>query len=831
MRTVMRRDFGVGLWLVIWGWAAGCPDATAWGDARDGRLRVAPFVADITPAPPEPLVGGLARPVSTIEHPLLAKGIVLQDAGGTYVLCSLDLCLLSNRSHAHLRQRLAEAAGTAPLRVALHEVQQHTAPGIDLDVQRLLDAEKQAPAACTARYFDRLTENVAAAVRAAVKRLRVASHVGLGWAIVDRVASSRRIRMPDDSIVARMSSTRDPVLRELPEGRIDPKLRTVAFLDGDQPLAYLHFYAMHPQSFYGDGRVTYDVPGIARQRLEQELKVPQIYFPGCGGNITMGKYNDGSRGAREALSDRLYEAMARSVKSIRREPVAAIQWKAADVRLPLRSGKDFAEAGARRIIADTRTAAVSRIKAAMILAWTERVNAGRPVQIACLQMGSLRILSLPGDTFVEYQLWAQQICPDKFVAVAGFGDFGMCYLCTDQAYTDRGGYEQTFSFVDPCESLVKQAAAEVLGVSLAPAGTTPAADATVSSATSSPRNGSSQGDQSKSLPVTLIIDDAAPCINVYRWHAAERQKMDKPTLKSGEPVVRDVPVAFAAELAEVLRRRGIKGKFSVLPYPAGLGSIAQGLQGYSQADVDRWLAIVRREIAPRMDITPEILTHTKALDLATHTLLSENEREWSTHQTAETLTPYIAEALRILKAVDLPATGVTSPWDFGSKVEPEYRRAILNAQQQVNGRRRSWYFLYQSGELSLQSKVVHRDADGWLVSIVSQCPDVFWQTMETKETSDAYVRSIADQLLTEDGQRGRAAQLFRAGTPVVMLAHWQSLFSNGRKTGLRVLDEVGRRVQTAWGNRAHWVTCFELADQIAAGKKSISDEGRGAHRQ
>ncbi|MCY2996251.1 MAG: hypothetical protein NTY19_51640 [Planctomycetota bacterium] len=361
------------------------------------------------------------------------------------------------------------------------------------------------------------------------------------------------------------------------------------------------------------------------------------------------------------------------------------------------------------------------------------------------------------------------------------------------------------------------------------AGATPAADAAVPAATHSPQNSDSPGDQPKSLPVTLIIDDPAPCINVYWWHVAERQKTDKPTLKSGELVVRDVPVDFAAELAEVLRRRGIKGKFSVLPYPAGLGSIAQGLPGYSQTEVDRWLAIVRREIAPRMDITPEILTHAKALDLATHTLLSENEREWSTHQTAETLTPYIAEALRILKAVDLPATGVTSPWDFGSKVEPEYRRAILNAQQQVNARRQSWYFLHQSGELSLQSKVVHRDADGWLVSIVSQCPDVFWQTMETKETSDTYVRSIADELLTEDGQRGRAAELFRAGTPVVMLAHWQSLFSNGRKTGLRVLDEVGRRVQTAWGNRARWVTCFELAEQIAADKKSISEEEANCH--
>jgi hypothetical protein len=350
------------------------------------------------------------------------------------------------------------------------------------------------------------------------------------------------------------------------------------------------------------------------------------------------------------------------------------------------------------------------------------------------------------------------------------------------------------------------------------ASTIPAADPAVPAAAPAPSSKVSPGGQPKSIPLTLIIDDPAPCINVYWWHVEGRQKTGKPTAKSGEPVVRDVPVAFAAELADVLRRRGIKGKFTVLPYPAGLGSIAQGLEGYPQADVERWLTIVRREIAPRMDITPEILTHAKTLDLATHKLLSENEREWSTHQTAETMTPYIAEALRILKNVGLPATGVTSPWDFGSKVEPEYQRAIINAQQQVNDRRQTWYFLHQSGELSFQSKVVRREGDGWLVSIVTQCPDVFWQTMETQETGEAYVRSVADQLLTEDGQRGRAADLFRAGTPIVMLAHWQSLFSNGRKTGLRVLDEVGRRVQTAWGSRAHWVTCFELAQEIAAGK-------------
>ncbi len=41
------------------------------------------------------------------------------------------------------------------------------------------------------------------------------------------------------------------------------------------------------------------------------------------------------------------------------------------------------------------------------------------------------------------ELWAQEACPDKFVAVAGFGDFGMDYLCTDPAYADRGGYKES----------------------------------------------------------------------------------------------------------------------------------------------------------------------------------------------------------------------------------------------------------------------------------------------------------------------------------------------------------------------------------------------------
>ena len=63
-----------------------------------------------------------------------------------------------------------------------------------------------------------------------------------------------------------------------------------------------------------------------------------------------------------------------------------------------------------------------------------------------------------------------------------------------------------------------------------------------------------------------------------------------------------------------------------------------------------------------MDITPEILTHARALDLETITPPSMNERNWAEEQTAATITPYIARALKILLRVGLSSTGVTSPW-------------------------------------------------------------------------------------------------------------------------------------------------------------------------
>ena len=111
------------------------------------------------------------------------------------------------------------------------------------------------------------------------------------------------------------------------------------------------------------------------------------------------------------------------------------------------------------------------------------------------------------------------------------------------------------------------------------------------------------------VPMSLIIDDGAPLVNVYWWHAAAGQKTDAPVQKSGEPVVRDVAPDFLGDFVRVISRYGIRGKFSVLPYPAGLGKISEGWPGCDMRTLRSWVRTVRTKVMPVMDITPEVLTH------------------------------------------------------------------------------------------------------------------------------------------------------------------------------------------------------------------------------
>src|SRR5208283_1051228 len=136
------------------------------------ELRVATFRCDVTPP-----LGFLAypptfKPLEIIEHPLLSKGIVLDDGRHRYVLCAIDWCGICNSTYDLFRRKLAEGAGTDPTRVAVHTIHQHTAPLADNDAYRLLLQTKQPPACPDLKFFESMADRLETAVQQSLGRLQ-----------------------------------------------------------------------------------------------------------------------------------------------------------------------------------------------------------------------------------------------------------------------------------------------------------------------------------------------------------------------------------------------------------------------------------------------------------------------------------------------------------------------------------------------------------------------------------------------------------------------------------------------------------------------------------
>jgi hypothetical protein len=413
--------------------------ATGNAPGAGSGLRVATFDIDVTP--PVGSMMAYDRATNSWDLGLRARGIVLIGAGEPIVLCAVDWIGIANEGQDAFRSTLAAAAGTVPGRVAVHTVHQHDAPDCDFSAERLLREAGRDPRQYDGSFQRDALARLAAAVRQSVPIAQSISHLGLGAARVENVASNRRILGPDGKVRAtRWTATVDPQVRAEPEGVIDPVVSLVSFWNGDRPIAVLSYYATHPQSYYRTGIPNPDFPGLAR--FLRQIEVPaalHVHFNGAGGNITAGKYNDGSRENRVRLAERLADGMRRAWETTRREPIAArdVAWRIEAVALPIARHLAIEELDARLHVADTNLTAQA---AAPRLAWLQRARSGHRSEITCLSLGRARILHLPGETFVEYQLAAKATRPDLFVAVAGYGDYAPGYIGTAVAYSE-GGYE------------------------------------------------------------------------------------------------------------------------------------------------------------------------------------------------------------------------------------------------------------------------------------------------------------------------------------------------------------------------------------------------------
>lgn len=426
--------------------------------------RIATFSTDITIPLGHRCMGVLKTKAQRIDDPLEAHGVVLLGSGKPIVLVALDWCEVRNGAYDLWRDVMAQAAGTARNRVLICALHQHDAPVADLGAQRYLDGVGLTGELYDVDFHDRCLKTAAAAMRAAIAESVPITHIGVGQATVDRVASNRRVVHPDGAVrfdrYSRMDA--DSFQAQADEGQIDPMLKSITFYDQDRAIATLSCYATHPMSHYGKGAVSADFVGIARRR--RQLDTPgtkQIYLSGCSGDVTAGKYNDGADATRGVLADRLYRGMRAAAEKVTRQPLERLEFRCGEIELPFHEGAAFQRAEMKRVLENSSASVEDRILTAMGLSSLDRVQRGQPIDLPCIDLGATCIVLLPAEAFVGYQLMAQQIRPDIPVMAIGYGECWPGYIPTKQAFDE--GFGHGWRWVSRgCEEIIRGELTQVL---------------------------------------------------------------------------------------------------------------------------------------------------------------------------------------------------------------------------------------------------------------------------------------------------------------------------------------------------------------------------------
>lgn len=327
------------------------------------------------------------------------------------------------------------------------------------------------------------------------------------------------------------------------------------------------------------------------------------------------------------------------------------------------------------------------------------------------------------------------------------------------------------------------------------------------------------------VPVGLIIDDSTCLVNLNRFampqfdqaweHGAavyHRNWRDWPV---------EIPDGFVRKFAEWCSDQGVKGKYSIVPYPACVGRLDRMLPGWTQRELQESLGVVRQWMLPHWDIHPEMVTHTRVIDTKTghphqdHSLKYMENWEWTTGRSVDEIAEYQAYALRILKNVGLPCEGVTTPGGFGNKALVQLSQATLQSVRDVFQAEIPHYFrhLYSEGNESVTPRVENASGlDGTdprcVVSIIGCAGDWTGGWDNTPPTG-------ADKFITSDLQNGRMVDVIQRGEPALMLAHWTGIYWNGEEQGFKVFQEVVRRLKARFDHLI-WMKLSELARYWAA---------------
>lgn len=340
------------------------------------------------------------------------------------------------------------------------------------------------------------------------------------------------------------------------------------------------------------------------------------------------------------------------------------------------------------------------------------------------------------------------------------------------------------------------------------------------------------------VPLSWIIDDSTCLVNLNRFAI--------PQFASAFPgggnyqhdwrsMPHEIPDSFVRRFAEWSQREGVKGKYSIVPFPALVGRVDRELPGWTPQELAASLELVHKEITPLWDIHPEMITHTRILDLKTGYAVEQRGREWMENwdwckgRSVDEIAGYIAYALQMLKNVGFVCEGFTTPGGFGAGALPELSQAAFQAVRHVYRTELPHYFrnLFDRGTEPVAPRLEYvsglNGGDPRAVVSIYAC------TGDWTGNWDCSREPEVDRFITADLSKGRMVDVITRGEPAILLCHWTGIYFNGRELGFQAMQEVVRRLHARFKN-VRWMTLSEIARYWAAKELTTVEAGPGVVR-
>ena len=326
------------------------------------------------------------------------------------------------------------------------------------------------------------------------------------------------------------------------------------------------------------------------------------------------------------------------------------------------------------------------------------------------------------------------------------------------------------------------------------------------------------------VPLSFVIDDSTCLVNMGHFCTPQfaaafpkREEYKRPW----QTWPREIPDSFVREFGEWCAEHGVKGKYSIVPYPACVGWMDRDLPGWTRQQLHDSLKLVRELMVPNWDIHPEMITHTLVINLKTGRPFAEVgpatiENSFpQTKRSVDEIAAYMAYALKILKNCGLPCEGITTPGGFGNIMKPELGLAVQQAVSDIFSPEIPHYFKYvHAGSQSTLPILEHVSGRGTndlklTVNVPAGTGDWFggWQGVNKSE---------GHKYCNEDATAGRMVELIERGEPAVMLCHWPGMYCNGTKEGFHQFQQVVTSLHSRFADQTIWMKLSEIARYYAA---------------